>query len=290
VPTFRSRLSPLLWAVAQSALAAEVPRGHEVVEIDHVPGKLGAVPFRHAEHNRRYKRPDGTPIRCRDCHHTLAGDEPGSAAQLQEMRCTLCHPRLGDPPRVVGGKAARPVAALKPDGAIDHKSILFHDYCRGCHQAQRGGERMLASCKVCHEKGIGSDVLHGRYDAVRQPGTALQWLRCAAGQRWTGKGCEGGAAAVTWAEGPRSCPEGYRLPALAELLALLDGCAADGRGCRPCASSQACTHLFGADGGSYWTAAAEGDRAQVVRLADGQVAPQPKGAAAGVRCLQEGKP
>ena len=289
-PARRLLLALALAAVARPAPAAQVPRGRELIEIDHVPGKLGGVPFKHAEHNTRYRRPDGTPIRCRDCHHTLPGDEPTSPAQLAEMRCTLCHLRIGEEGRVVGGKAARPVASLKPDGAIDHKSILFHDYCRGCHRAQSGGERMLAACKVCHARGIGSDVLHGRYDAVRQPGTALSWLRCAAGQRWTGKGCEGGAAALGWAEGPGRCPEGWRLPSLAEVLALLDGCAADGRGCRPCGRSPACSHLFGADGGSYWTSAEQGDRAQVVRLADGLVAALPKAGSAGVRCVQAGKP
>ncbi|MBI5067089.1 MAG: hypothetical protein HZB56_02535 [Deltaproteobacteria bacterium] len=278
----------LLWALAPQARAAEVPRGREVIEVDHVPGKLGAVIFRHADHGRR-KRPDGTLIRCRDCHHTLAGDEPTSAAQLQAMRCTLCHVGLGEAPRVIGGKAARPVAALKPDGAIDHRSILFHDYCRGCHQAQRGGERLLAACKVCHEKGIGSGVLHGRYDAERQPGTALSWLRCAAGQRWTGKRCDGAAAAVSWAEAPGHCPEGYRLPAPAELHGLL-GCAEGGRGCRPCAQSPACAPLLGADAGSYWTSAEQGEKAQVVRLADGAASLQPKGGAAAVRCLQEVRP
>lgn len=287
-PRLGSLLLALPWAFSPLARAAEVPRGREVIEVDHVPGRLGAVPFRHAYHNRKYRRPDGAPIRCRDCHHTLAGHEPTSPAELEAMRCTLCHPRLGDPPRNMGGKVARPVAALRPDGAIDHRSILFHDYCQGCHRAQRGGERMLAACKVCHEKGIGSGALHGRYDAERQPGSALTWLRCAAGQRWTGRGCEGGAAATAWSEGPGRCPEGYRLPEPAELLALLDGCGAGG--CRPCARSPACAHLFGADGGSYWTRAEQGDRAQVVRLADGQVAAQSKSGAAGVRCVQEARP
>jgi len=290
VPSARAPRLALLLSLASATHAAEVPKGRELIDLDYVPGKLGGVLFRHGEHNRKYRRPDGSPIRCRDCHHTLAGDEPRTPADLEEMRCTLCHLGITDPPRVVKGKTARPVARLKPDGAIDHKSILFHDYCRSCHQAQRGGERMLAACKVCHEKGISSDVLHGRYDGVRQPGAALSWLRCASGQRWTGKGCEGAAAALSWAEGPRSCPEGWRLPALAELLGLLDGCAADGRGCRPCSKSPACATLFGGDGGSYWTTAELGDRAQVVRLADGQVAPLSKTAAVGVRCLQAGKP
>jgi hypothetical protein len=56
------------------------------------------------------------------------------------------------------------MAALKPDGAIDYRSILFHAYCRDCHLKSRDGGRMLAGCKVCHERGVGSDVIHGRYD------------------------------------------------------------------------------------------------------------------------------
>jgi hypothetical protein len=150
-------------APSSVARAAQVPAGKEVMVLSHIPGKLGPVRFTHADHASRYRRPDGTPIRCRDCHHTLATEEP--VEPFPDMRCTLCHSPLGQPEREYGGKAARTLATLKPDGAIDLRTVLFHDQCRGCHLKIPAGALNLATCKVCHPRGLSPDVIHGRYDA-----------------------------------------------------------------------------------------------------------------------------
>lgn len=156
-------VSPLLPALLAAALAAPPPRLPELVAIDLVPGKMGAVAFKHAEHLRK-RRPDGAPLGCRDCHHNLDSDAPPPPGA--DLRCGGCHAPVGQPERSWRGKAARPLARLKPDGAIAHDTVLFHDYCRDCHRRSTGAGRMLGGCKVCHERGVGSDVIHGRYDAT----------------------------------------------------------------------------------------------------------------------------
>jgi hypothetical protein len=168
-------LYPVGLAVALAApfparATAEVPPGTEVLQLDRIPGKLGTVRFTHAEHIRRHRRPDGSPIRCKDCHHTLAADDPPTP--LPPMRCSGCHAELGQPAKVIDGKAARPMAGLNADGAVDYKVILFHDYCRACHKKVKAESgRKLATCKACHEHGVSSESIHGRIDAVPQPGT-----------------------------------------------------------------------------------------------------------------------
>lgn len=153
----------LLLAVAAGGRAggADIPRGREVLRIDVIPGKMGAVRFTHADHARKHRRPDGTPIGCGDCHHSVRRDLPLPPGK--EVRCTSCHVAIGQVPRVMEGRTAPPLAVLKPDGAIDHRSILFHAYCRACHEKVRDAGRMLVGCKVCHERGVGSDVIHGSY-------------------------------------------------------------------------------------------------------------------------------
>jgi hypothetical protein len=143
-------------------LAASVPEGKEVIVLHHVPGKLGPVRFTHGDHATRHRRPDGNPIRCRDCHHTLEAEEPGTPPP--DMRCTSCHVPMGQEERIQDGKRARALAGLKPDGAIDVRSVLFHDQCRGCHLKIPAGQLNLAVCKVCHPRGLSPDAIHGRYD------------------------------------------------------------------------------------------------------------------------------
>jgi hypothetical protein len=292
----RARTAALLLATASALVlaigapwpargAAEVPIGKEVLVLERIPGKTGKVRFTHAEHIRRYRRPDGAPIRCRDCHHTLATDDP--PVPLPPMRCSGCHAALGEPAREIDGRRARPMAALKPDGAVDHKTILFHDYCRDCHRKVPGGARKLATCKVCHERGISSESMHGRYDAVPQPGTALTWLHCPAGQRWSGTRCEGSVRLVPHGAAADACPEGYRLPTRAELLGLLDGCRPGGGGpCRSCGKSAACASLFGNDQTSTWAGAAQGGRAWVADLGDGLLRQVEVAREQAVRCVQ----
>jgi hypothetical protein len=141
------------------ALAAQVPAGKEVMVLSHIPGKLGPVRFTHSDHASRYRMPDGAAVRCRDCHHTLATPEPSEP--LPDMRCTLCHVPMGQPERSFDGKPARSLARAKPDGTIDIRSVLFHDQCRGCHLKIPAGVLNLATCKVCHPRGLTPDAIHG---------------------------------------------------------------------------------------------------------------------------------
>ncbi len=264
--------------------AADVPAGKEVLLLERIPGKTGKVRFGHADHVRRYTRPDGTPIRCRDCHHTLAADDPPTP--LPPMRCSGCHAALGEPPREIDGRLAPPMARLKPDGAIDRTTILFHEYCRACHKKLAASARKLATCKACHERGVSSESLHGRYDAVAQPGTTLSWLRCLAGQRWTGSRCEGAATLLSPGAAAGACPAGYRLPTQAELLGLLDGCRPGGGPCRPCGKSAACSTLLGGDPSVAWAAPGPGGPGLAVDLDAGVVRRVEAGRPQAVRCVQ----
>ncbi len=155
--------TPALPVLLALALSAQVPGGKEVMVLSHIPGKLGPVTFTHQGHASTYRMPDGSPIRCNACHHTLAAGEPPEP--LPDMRCTLCHVPLGQPEKEVAGKKARALAGLKPDGAIDVRTVLFHDQCRGCHLKIPAGVLNLATCKVCHPRGLTPDAIHGRYDA-----------------------------------------------------------------------------------------------------------------------------
>lgn len=149
-------------ATAAAAADADAARGPETVRIDLVPGKMGAVTFTHAHHAVGLRRLDGAPFACRDCHHELPAGAPASAPV---QACAACHARLDEPPRAVaamGGKTAPPLVLRKADDrALDYKTVLFHAWCRDCHkQASPPGKR-LHLCKVCHERGVGQDVMHG---------------------------------------------------------------------------------------------------------------------------------
>ncbi|HET8734135.1 MAG TPA: hypothetical protein VFM45_10230 [Anaeromyxobacteraceae bacterium] len=155
-------MAPAVPVLLALALAAEAPPAAEVMVLGHVPGKLGPVRFTHADHATRHRMPDGSALRCLDCHHGLAA--AGAAGPAPEMRCTPCHPPMGQPERVVDGKVARPLARTKPDGAIDVRSVLFHDQCRGCHLRIPSGRLNLATCKVCHPGGLSPEAIHGPHD------------------------------------------------------------------------------------------------------------------------------
>jgi hypothetical protein len=166
-----SRLALLLALTAAAPAVADdaAPlRGPEVVRLDLVPGKMGAVTFKHAEHALVLKRLDGSPTACRDCHHDLAGDRP-AAGGPPVQRCAACHAALDEPPRAIaamGGKVAPALVQRKEDRALDYKTVLFHAWCRDCHKKASPPGRKLHLCKVCHERGVGQDVMHG--DATAQ--------------------------------------------------------------------------------------------------------------------------
>lgn len=136
---------------------AGVPPRSKVIEIDHIPGKFGAVRFKHAEHNDKFKLADGGAMRCKDCHHQLKADRPVSP--VDDLKCTRCHVALGEAEKVFDGKPARALARVKPNGAIDYRSILFHRLCWNCHRKTQRGERAKTSCRSCHERGIASDTV-----------------------------------------------------------------------------------------------------------------------------------
>jgi hypothetical protein len=133
-------------AMVAGTVAATVPKGKETIRIDQVDGKKGAVTFPHAVHATSAKGVDGKPIACKDCHHTLkAADGKGEKVEA----CSACHVRIGQPPKAVGGKSARPVARA-PEGKVDQKSIIFHEKCIACHKAVKVEGKKLGACKACH--------------------------------------------------------------------------------------------------------------------------------------------
>jgi hypothetical protein len=132
---------------------------------------------------------------------------------------------------------------------------------------------------------------------VNQPGTDLNWLRCAVGQTWDGKACTGAAPAKDWSAAMTACPAGYRLPTAAEFGTLL-GCpdekgtpAGEAATCRACQREPACLGLFGQDAGKYWSRSPGGmfHQAADVSFATGQFSRPMSGAgygSAAVRCVR----
>ena len=79
------------------------------------------------------------------------------------LRCLPRRGGVGEPARVVDGKQAAPFARLKPDGAVDYRSILFHEHCWACHRKLVRDGVPFTRCKHCHAHGVTDDVLHGGY-------------------------------------------------------------------------------------------------------------------------------
>jgi hypothetical protein len=88
---------------------------------------------------------------------------------------------------------------------------------------------------------------------VFDDGTNLYWLQCLAGQCWDGAACawEDGVdpVSLTFAEASEACPSGYRLPAIDELMGLMDDCTIDlsvdePGTCTPCQDSDTCNAIF----------------------------------------------
>jgi hypothetical protein len=124
-----------------------------VVQIDHIPGKKGAVVFMHEEHAARRHRPDGAKIVCKDCHHTLAGNEPAAGQDVKP--CRACHVPPGQTANTIGDKVAPLLAVEKNPGKIDTKSILMHKTCvDGCHKplSKTHPNKKIATCRNCHPK------------------------------------------------------------------------------------------------------------------------------------------
>jgi hypothetical protein len=133
-------------------------------------------------------------------------------------------------------------------------------------------------------------------DEVRQPGRNLYWLRCPVGQKWSGSRCEGVPVRVFRENAMSGCPEGYRLPTLAELFGLLGGCdvAIDDNNkagkCNPCAASPFCASTFVQGGGHTWSATSYtfllGEFYRYVELSSGEVNSVGSRVPAEVRCVR----
>jgi hypothetical protein len=141
----------LLIAAASTLVLAGVPKGKGELKIDQAPGKKGAVAFNHAKHADEYKKAGGKSISCKDCHHTLKADTPKKPSAVKA--CSTCHAKPGEALKDVGGKKAPAVAALKDNGKVDKKSLLFHKSCVGCHKLvdKAGEDKKISKCKNCHK-------------------------------------------------------------------------------------------------------------------------------------------
>jgi len=117
---------PAQAAPAPSVAPAGERKAPEVVKLELVGAKKGAVTFPHKIH-------EGLPIvggKCNRCHHT--SDEKGTDAR--ECAAPGCHDAKGE---------------VAPKDA-------FHELCRGCHTKALGEQpdnaklKGLKSCKGCH--------------------------------------------------------------------------------------------------------------------------------------------
>ncbi len=132
--------SALLWAA--------VPADKATLQIDHLPGKKGAVGFQHAKHATEHKKQGGKPILCNDCHHTDKAADPDPKTV---KACTACHVPEGQAQKELEGKKA-PVLALKVAGKDEYKmpTILLHKTCQACHQKMKAEGKNIGACTTCH--------------------------------------------------------------------------------------------------------------------------------------------
>jgi hypothetical protein len=132
--------------VSSLVLAADAP---ETIEFDVIEGKR-KVSFNHTKHSAEYKKAGGAEIVCKDCHHTLKSDN-GEGEEVK--KCTECHMKVGEEPKVFNDKPAPVLAVEKKPGKIDKKSVLFHKNCvEGCHKAMKAEGKKITACKTCHPK------------------------------------------------------------------------------------------------------------------------------------------
>jgi len=134
-----------------TAVWAGVPADKATIKIDALDGKKGAVEFAHTKHADEYKKQGDAKITCKDCHHTLKGDEP--AGDEKVALCVSCHVKEGEAQKEHDGKKASFLGTKKGD-KFDKKTVLLHANCvEGCHKAvKKESGKKITSCKVCHKK------------------------------------------------------------------------------------------------------------------------------------------
>jgi hypothetical protein len=116
------------------------------------------------------------------------------------------------------------------------------------------------------DTGTGTEIPDCGSDEITDGDTGLTWLRCPAGATWEWSGgscrCTGGLTYTrTWEQAQTSCPDGFRVPTIEEMMGVLGPCEswatieANGEGdCQACSLASKCQELFGVDGKLYWTA------------------------------------
>ncbi len=107
------------------------------------------VLFDHQNHSESYG------LYCEDCHHAYQASEKESPDS-----CGQCH-----------------TPDTKHQPALGEKGIFNHDahaqdyglYCNDCHHNyQQGDTGAPQPCTVCHQRGMGNDMMPGRKDAFHK--------------------------------------------------------------------------------------------------------------------------
>ncbi len=139
------------FGVSGMVLAADVPKGKEILKIDLIKGRKGKVKFTHAKHVKEHKTANGKAITCKMCHHTLKGT-PKNPKKV--TKCSACHVAEGQRQRKHKGHKAA-FLAVKKGKKINKKSVIFHKTCVRCHKAvarKNTKLKKIAKCSNCHSK------------------------------------------------------------------------------------------------------------------------------------------
>ena len=129
-------------------------------------------------------------------------------------------------------------------------------------------------CETCD--GFGSDASHCQCPDstyTPQPGTERCWTCFTNDPAIVGMCGEwDGMDGVTWDTANTSCPDGFRLPTVGELLGLLENCEDMGTytQCDGCASSSACSQMYTAPAGPWSSEDCDTGKKWLVSLASGR--------------------
>ncbi len=138
------------FGVSGLVLAADVPKGKEVLKLNSIKGKKGPLKFPHAKHVKEFKDHKGKAIACKTCHHTAKKNAK------KVKKCTACHVAEGQTQKEHKGKKAA-FLALKKGKKFNKKTVIFHKTCIKCHKKvvkvnADAKKKKIDKCKGCHKK------------------------------------------------------------------------------------------------------------------------------------------